>query len=114
MPEDLDMSGLTYEQLRQKLPAYMFMTGKRRVKYFKKIMADYLAKLKEQPPIEKTQRVQFDKQAPVSSVKSNHSFNLVFNKKHKVAPPGTRVESKGGSPKILKPPTPVASSERDD
>lgn len=107
------MSGLTYEQLRQKLPAYMFMTGKRRVKYFKKIMTDYQAKLKEQPPVEKTQRVQFDKQAPVSQVKSSLLFDKVFNKKHKVAPPGTRVESKGASPKILKRPTAVEASAAD-
>lgn len=69
-PEEMDMSELTYEQLRQKLPAYMFMAGKRRVKYFKKIMSDYTNKLKEQPSKEKTQRVQFDKTTPVSRVKS--------------------------------------------
>lgn len=69
------MENLSFEELKKKLPPYFFMPPKKRVKYFKRITSEYLAKLKRNEEGEEvkkpTQRVNF--QLNNSKVKSKLS-----------------------------------------
>jgi len=78
-------------ELKKKLPPYMFMRPMAKAKYFKRITNDYHKKLKNSTTLPKTQRVNFQ---------LDQSRTKVFDKLHKVG--SAPVASKQGAKRILK------------